>query len=65
MCIDKFCRQCVCVCACVRVRVLVGWEMQGHRGMWRGFGPCVLRSFPANAVTFLVYEHVTDWLGAV
>jgi solute carrier family 25 carnitine/acylcarnitine transporter 20/29 len=30
----------------------------GQRGLWRGFGTCVLRAFPANAAAFLGYEAV-------
>lgn len=28
----------------------------GWRGLWVGFTPCILRSFPANAATFLAYD---------
>jgi solute carrier family 25 carnitine/acylcarnitine transporter 20/29 len=28
----------------------------GIRGFFRGFGPTMLRAFPANAATFLAYE---------
>lgn len=29
---------------------------QGHKALWRGFGPCVARAFPANAAGFGAYE---------
>lgn len=28
----------------------------GWRSLWKGFGPCVSRAFPANAAGFLAYE---------
>ena len=28
----------------------------GWRGFYKGFAPCVLRAFPANAACFLAYE---------
>jgi solute carrier family 25 carnitine/acylcarnitine transporter 20/29 len=28
----------------------------GWRSVWKGFGPCVSRAFPANAAGFLAYE---------
>ena len=31
---------------------------EGLRAFFRGFTPCLLRSVPANAVTFLVFEKV-------
>lgn len=34
----------------------------GVRGFFIGFGPCVGRAVPANAVGFLVYESVAEWL---
>ena len=30
----------------------------GWGSLWRGFGPCFLRSVPANSVAFLVFERV-------
>jgi hypothetical protein len=33
------------------------YASEGIRGFWRGFGPCLVRSFPANAVCFMVYEQ--------
>lgn len=32
-------------------------QREGLRGMYRGLGPCLLRSFPATAVLFLTYEN--------
>jgi solute carrier family 25 (mitochondrial carnitine/acylcarnitine transporter), member 20/29 len=31
---------------------------EGLAGLYRGFVPCLLRSFPANSVAFLAYEKV-------
>ena len=30
----------------------------GLRGFWRGFAPCFLRAFPANAVALAAFEGV-------
>jgi len=35
----------------------------GPSGFFKGFAPCMLRSFPANAVAFLGYEQVRRFLG--
>ena len=35
----------------------VGKE-NGWRGYWRGFGPCFLRAFPANAMALVAFEGV-------
>jgi solute carrier family 25 carnitine/acylcarnitine transporter 20/29 len=32
------------------------WAAEGVKGLFRGFGPALARSFPANAVCFAVYE---------
>ena len=48
------------------VRKFKGWEEAaravyreaGWRGYWRGFVPCFLRAFPANAVALVVFEGV-------
>lgn len=37
----------------------------GLRGFWVGFGPCVGRALPANAVGFLTYEVVSDYLNGL
>lgn len=36
---------------------------EGIKGLYRGFGPAMARSVPANAVCFLVYEVVRSNLG--
>ncbi|KAI9789427.1 MAG: hypothetical protein M1833_002421 [Piccolia ochrophora] len=35
----------------------VGQE-RGYRGYWRGFLPCILRAFPANAMALVAFEGV-------
>ena len=32
------------------------YRTEGVRGFWRGFGPCIVPSFPANALGFVAYE---------
>lgn len=32
------------------------WKSEGYRGFFRGFAPCLLRSFPANAAAFTAFE---------
>jgi solute carrier family 25 carnitine/acylcarnitine transporter 20/29 len=34
----------------------------GFRALWRGFGTCVGRAFPANAASFLAYETTLKYL---
>jgi solute carrier family 25 (mitochondrial carnitine/acylcarnitine transporter), member 20/29 len=34
------------------------WRENGWRGFWRGFVPCFLRAFPANAVALVLFEGV-------
>ena len=34
------------------------WRRDGARGYWRGFLPCFLRAFPANAVALVAFESV-------
>lgn len=34
------------------------WRTDGLRGYWRGFLPCFMRAFPANAVALLAFESV-------
>ena len=35
----------------------------GLKSFYAGLGPCLLRAFPHNAVLFLVYNLVSNWLG--
>ena len=37
----------------------------GWRALWRGFGPCLARAFPANAAGFFTYELTLKLLRAV
>lgn len=34
------------------------WKRDGVRGYWRGFAPCFLRAFPANAMALMTFEGV-------
>lgn len=34
------------------------WRDSGYKGYWRGFLPCFLRAFPANAVALAAFEGV-------
>ncbi|KAL9604009.1 MAG: hypothetical protein Q9219_000771 [cf. Caloplaca sp. 3 TL-2023] len=34
------------------------WLKDGMRGFWRGFLPCFMRAFPANAVALVAFESV-------
>jgi solute carrier family 25 (mitochondrial carnitine/acylcarnitine transporter), member 20/29 len=34
------------------------WRESGVRGYWRGFLPCFLRAFPANAMALVAFESV-------
>ncbi|KAI8826827.1 mitochondrial carrier domain-containing protein [Fimicolochytrium jonesii] len=36
---------------------------EGVRGLYRGFGPCMLRAAPVNAATFVAYEATMNLLG--
>lgn len=42
--------------------VTVGRE-NGFKGYWRGFVPCFLRAFPANAMALVAFEGVMRMLG--
>lgn len=36
---------------------------EGMAGFWRGFGPCIIPAFPANALGFVVYELcIAGWV---
>ncbi|KAJ1556514.1 Mitochondrial carrier protein ymc2, partial [Cladochytrium tenue] len=39
------------------------WAREGTAGLYRGFGTCLLRAGPANAVTFVTYEAAMNFLG--
>lgn len=39
------------------------WRTEGLKGLYRGFGPAMARSVPANAACFLTYEVVRSALG--
>lgn len=34
------------------------WVRDGVKGYWRGFVPCFLRAFPANAMALMTFEGV-------
>ena len=34
------------------------WRRDGVKGYWRGFVPCFLRAFPANAIALVAFEGV-------
>jgi solute carrier family 25 carnitine/acylcarnitine transporter 20/29 len=34
------------------------WHERGLKGYWRGFVPCFLRAFPANAMALVAFEGV-------
>ena len=36
---------------------LTVWRREGIRGYYRGFVPCVLRAFPANAAALFMFER--------
>lgn len=38
------------------------YKERGWIGFWRGFLPCFLRAFPANAMALLSFEAVMRWL---
>jgi len=38
------------------------WREGGMKGFWRGFVPCCLRAFPANAAALVAFEGVMRWL---
>jgi solute carrier family 25 carnitine/acylcarnitine transporter 20/29 len=33
------------------------WRKEGYKGYYRGFVPCVLRAFPANAAALFMFER--------
>jgi solute carrier family 25 carnitine/acylcarnitine transporter 20/29 len=38
------------------------YRRDGYKGYWRGFAPCFLRAFPANAVALVAFEGVLRFL---
>lgn len=38
------------------------YRERGWQGYWRGFLPCFLRAFPANAMALVAFEGVMRWL---
>lgn len=38
--------------SCWKMTVAAG----GYKALWKGFGTCAARAFPANAAGFLAYE---------
>eukprot|EP01089_Gocevia_fonbrunei_P020014 TRINITY_DN728_c0_g1_i2.p1 TRINITY_DN728_c0_g1~~TRINITY_DN728_c0_g1_i2.p1 ORF type:complete len:293 (-),score=70.07 TRINITY_DN728_c0_g1_i2:18-896(-) len=38
-------------------------KAEGFKGFWKGYSPCLIRAFPANAVCFFTYELVRQMLG--
>ena len=34
------------------------WRKDGVKGFWRGFLPCFMRAFPANAMALVAFEAV-------
>jgi len=39
------------------------YKADGAKGFFKGFTPCMIRSFPANAVCFLAYEYTRKFTG--
>eukprot|EP00026_Physarum_polycephalum_P005144 Phypoly_transcript_05173.p1 GENE.Phypoly_transcript_05173~~Phypoly_transcript_05173.p1 ORF type:complete len:214 (+),score=29.03 Phypoly_transcript_05173:572-1213(+) len=39
------------------------YATNGIKGFYKGFTPCILRSIPANAACFVVYEQVRKMMG--
>ncbi|KAG7189387.1 hypothetical protein KM043_017034 [Ampulex compressa] len=40
----------------------VTWRCEGWRGFYKGLGVNLVRVTPATVITFVVYEHVSDYL---
>lgn len=38
------------------------YKAEGFGGFWKGIAPCMIRSFPANAVCFLLYEQTKKFM---
>lgn len=39
------------------------YRLEGLRGLYRGFLPCIIRSMPVNAAIFLAFETTMRFLG--
>jgi len=37
-------------------------QMEGWAGLYKGIVPSTVKAAPANAVTFVAYELISDWL---
>lgn len=40
------------------------WRAEGAGGFYKGFAPCVLRAFPANACAYFAFNWIMTHLGA-
>ncbi|VDN02680.1 unnamed protein product [Thelazia callipaeda] len=40
------------------------WKNDGVSGFYRGLTPNLIKAIPAVAISYFVYEHVRNWLGA-
>jgi solute carrier family 25 (mitochondrial thiamine pyrophosphate transporter), member 19 len=38
---------------------------EGFGGLYKGLFPSLVKSAPAGAVTFVVYEYISDWLESI
>jgi solute carrier family 25 carnitine/acylcarnitine transporter 20/29 len=38
------------------------YRLEGIRGFYRGFLPCILRSFPTNGAALFVFDHAMRML---
>lgn len=41
------------------------YRERGYMGYWRGFLPCFLRAFPANAAALVAFESVMRGLQSI
>lgn len=39
------------------------WNQNGYLGFYRGFVPCMLRSFPTNGAAVFAYELIMNHVG--
>jgi len=37
---------------------------EGVRGLYKGFGPAIIRAFPANACAYFTFSFIMDTFGA-